>query len=322
MKFRFILSTFLLTFGVGASSFAQEEPVLIRLGNTTTAAEDQIWLMQARPDLAPNYGTAYVLETNPMASSARMPSLLSGQVDGVVSTGTSIVNAASKGAEIVAVAALSQEDDAVYSSPYIVMEDSGIETVADLQGKIIGVNAPTEAFALGARMALLDAGLDPDRDVLWAVIPPGALAESLREGKIDLASVSQPFYSQEVERGGIRTLFTHASATGFQDEFVVAFSPQFIERNSAAVEAFVNDIATVSEYYEANPVEARQAILDAGLSTMDPSIYLPMVTLKRKLDATPSREYFAALQAALIRVGFMDESDAIDTDALIHTFSD
>ncbi len=88
------------------------------------------------------------------------------------------------------------------------MDASPIRSVKDLKGKTIGLNGLREAFELGARLALLDAGLDPDRDVKWAVVPPPNMGEALRTGKVDLASLSQPFYAAEEARGGIRTLFT------------------------------------------------------------------------------------------------------------------
>jgi hypothetical protein len=50
---------------------------------------------------------------------------------------------------------------------------------------------------------------------------------------------------------------------------------------------------------------------------MDPAIYLPMIALKRKDDGRPSPEYFAALQKALLRAGYIDKS--IDLGPVIDT---
>src|SRR5262245_28148778 len=114
-------------------ALAQDKPVTIRLGNTTTSGEDQIWLMKARPDLTPHQGKAYTLETHPFrGGDLRFRAFQAGQVDGAVSTGSGALTAAVKGVPLVIVAALSEEDNAFYSSPFVVMDAAPIRTVKDL----------------------------------------------------------------------------------------------------------------------------------------------------------------------------------------------
>lgn len=293
---------------------ADSKPVAIRLGNTTTSGEDQIWLMKARPDLTPGQGKAYTLETFPFrGGDLRLRAFQAGQVDGLVSTGTGAVTAATKGVPLVIVAALSEEDNDHYSSPYVVLNNSPIKTTKDLKGKTIGLNGLREAFELGARMALLDAGLDPDRDVNWVVTPPATMGEALRGGKVAMVSMSQPFFAAEQARGDVRILFTAATAFGFKDEFLLSFNPDFVKRNKEVMRAFVADFIVATQYYSKNMLEARQAISQAKLVEMDPAVYLPMVALKRKEDGKPSRDYLIALQKALLRVGYIDKTIDIDT---------
>jgi ABC-type nitrate/sulfonate/bicarbonate transport system substrate-binding protein len=166
-------------------------------------------------------------------------------------------------------------------------------------------------------MALLDAGLNPDRDVSWVVLSPPTAGDGLRRGKVDIAFLPQPFFAAEKAQGGIRTLFTHHSATGFKDEFVLFFNPDFVKKNPDAMRAFIADFVEATKYYVQNTHAAREAISKAKIITMDPKIYLPMVALKRKDDGKPSREYLLALQKALIRVGYVDRS--IDVDSIIDT---
>ena len=104
-------------------AFGQDKPVPIRLGMTATSGEDQIWLMKARPDLTPNQGKAYTLETFPFrGGDLRFKAFQAGQVDGAVATGEGALTAATKGVPLTIVAAISEEDDAVYSSPYVVLD--------------------------------------------------------------------------------------------------------------------------------------------------------------------------------------------------------
>jgi ABC-type nitrate/sulfonate/bicarbonate transport system substrate-binding protein len=299
-------------------ALAQDKPVPIRLGMTTTSGEDQVWLMKARPDLTPNQGRLYTLEFFPFrGGDLRFKAFQSGQVDGAVATGTGALTAATKGVPLVVVAAISEEDDAVYSSPYVVLDNAPLRSPKDLKGKTIGLNGLRESFELGARLALLDAGLDPDRDVRWAVVPPPTLGEALRSGKVDVASLSQPFFAAEKARGGVRILFTAHSAMRFKEEFVLYFNPDFVKRNRTAMQAFAADFLAATTYYTANTRAAREAISAAKLVDMDPAVYLPMVALKRKDDGRPSPEYFAALQKALIQAGYIDR--AIDLATVVDT---
>jgi ABC-type nitrate/sulfonate/bicarbonate transport system substrate-binding protein len=302
----------------GSGAHAQSKPVTIRLGMTTTSGEDQVWLMKAKPDLTPNQGKAYTLQFFPFrGGDLRFKAFQSGQVDGAVATGTGALTAATKGVPLVIVAAISEEDDAFYSSPYVVLENAPLQSAKDLKGKTIGLNGLRESFELGARLGLLDAGLDPDRDVRWAVVPPPTMGEALRSRKIDLASLSQPFFAAEQARGGVRTLFTAHSAMRFKEEFVLYFDPEFVKRNRTAMQAFAADFLAATTYYRANTRAAREAISAAKLVDMDPAIYLPMVALKRKDDGRPSLEYFAALQKALMRAGYIDR--AIDLASVVDT---
>lgn len=297
---------------------AADAPVPIRLGTTTTSGEDQIWLMKARPDLTPGQGKDYSLETVSFrGGDLRFKAFQSGQVDGSVATGVGALTAAIKGVPLRIVAALSEEDNAAYSTPYIVLDKSAIHSAADLKGKTIGLNGLHDSVELGARLALIDAGLDPNRDVNWVVVPPASMGEALRSGKIDVAGISQPFFSAEQAKGGVRVLFTHNSATGFKDEFVLYFNPSFLDKNRTAMRSFIADFVAATHYYIANTHSAREAISKAKLVDMDPSIYLDMVALQRKPDGKPSRDYFEALQKGLLRAGYVDKG--IDLDKVVDT---
>jgi ABC-type nitrate/sulfonate/bicarbonate transport system substrate-binding protein len=299
-------------------ALAQPQPIPIRIGTTTTSGEDQLWLMKARPALTPGQGKAYTLETFRFrGGDLRFKAYQSGQVDGAVGTGTGALTAATKGVPLMIVAAISEEDNEHYSSPYVVMDSSGIKTTKDLKGKTIGLNGLREAFELGARLALLDAGLNPDRDVKWAVVSPPTMGEALRSGKIELASLSQPFFAAEQARGGVRVLFTAATAYGFKEEFLLFFNPDFVRKNHAAMRAFIADFLSATGYYIKNTRAAREAILAAKLVDMDPAVYLPMVALQRKQDGKPSIDYLVALQKALLRAGYINET--IDIRSIVDT---
>ena len=292
------------------------QPVTIRLGNTTTAGEGQIWLMKAMPSITPGQGKDYVLETNPFrGGDIRIKAFQAGQIDAVISTGTGAITAATKGVPLIIVAALSQEDNTVFSSPYVVLDDSPIRTPADLKGKTIGLNSLREAFELGARLQLLDHGLNPDKDVRWLVVQPALLGEALRAGKIQMAAMAQPFFATEQKRGNVRVLFTIETAFGVKDEFLIFFNPNFVTKNQKAMKSFMNDLRAATKFYTDRNREAREAISKAKLVEMDPEIYFNLVELKRKEGSRPSLDYLRSLQQSLIRAGYI--KNIIDIQTII-----
>jgi ABC-type nitrate/sulfonate/bicarbonate transport system substrate-binding protein len=300
-----LLTCMTLSHPAGAQN---DKPVPIRLGNTTTSGEDQIWLMKARPDLTPNQGRLYTLETLQFrGGDLRFKAFQAGQTDGGVGNGAGVVQAAVKGVPLVALAAISEEDNAVYSTPYIVLDSGDIKTTRDLRGKTLGMNGLRESYELGARLALLDAGLNPDRDVKWTVLPLVSMGDALRARKIDLAGISQPYFANEVARGGVRTLFTVHDAMKFKEEFLIYFNPDFLKKNPNAVRGFLSDFVAATQFYINHTLESRQSILKAKVFETDPDVYLNMPALKRKADGKPDIEYLKQLQEGLFRAGFIDK---------------
>jgi len=76
-----------------------------------------------------------------------------------------------------------------------VMPDSRIRTLADLEGKVIGVNAPGNILYLLAASALADTGLSVS-GVHFAYYPLPQMAAMLKAGKIAAAVLPEPFASQ------------------------------------------------------------------------------------------------------------------------------
>jgi NitT/TauT family transport system substrate-binding protein len=76
-----------------------------------------------------------------------------------------------------------------------VMPDSGIRTLAGLEGKVIGVNAPGNILYLLAASALADNGLSVS-GVHFAYYPLPQMAAMLKAGKIAAAVLPEPFASQ------------------------------------------------------------------------------------------------------------------------------
>jgi NitT/TauT family transport system substrate-binding protein len=86
-----------------------------------------------------------------------------------------------------------------------VMPGSRIRTLADLEGKIVGVNAPGNILYLLAASVLADNGLSVS-GVHFAYYPLPQMAAMLKAGKISAAVLPEPFASQAEQAMGVTLL--------------------------------------------------------------------------------------------------------------------
>jgi NitT/TauT family transport system substrate-binding protein len=86
-----------------------------------------------------------------------------------------------------------------------VMPNSPIRTLAGLEGKVIGVNAPGNILYLLAASALADNGLSVS-GVHFAYYPLPQMAAMLKAGKIAAAVLPEPFASQAEQSMGVTLL--------------------------------------------------------------------------------------------------------------------
>src|SRR5258707_3540750 len=118
-----------------------QEPTLIRFGRGF-AAEEQVWLMTARPDLTPNQGKKYALKQILFqANPERFQAYLAGELDAGTAPGLSVIFARAQGVDIKVVASISQEaaGQQYFSTVYMVKDDGPIKSVQDLKGGTVGV---------------------------------------------------------------------------------------------------------------------------------------------------------------------------------------
>jgi len=167
---RALLLAFATVFSLTALA---QEPTLIRLGRGF-AAEEQLWLMSARPDLTPNQGKKYRLnQVLFQANPERFQAFLAGELDGGTAPGLAVIAARAQGADMKIVASICLEaaGQQWFTTQYLVKDDGPVKSAKDLKGGVIGVVGIRTATDLWARAGLLNAGLVPDRDT--KVFPMG-----------------------------------------------------------------------------------------------------------------------------------------------------
>ena len=269
---------------LGASAALAQEPTLIRFGRGF-AAEEQVWLMSARPDLAPNQGKKYQLKQILFqANPERFQAFLAGELDGGTAPGLAVIFARAQGVDMKIVASICLEAAGPqwFTTTYMVKDDGPIKTAKDLKGGTIGVVGYKTATDLWARAGLINAGLVPDQDTKVFSLGFPAMGDSVRTGKIQAGTFVEPFYSAELAKGGLRKLFTARDAVGYDHELLdVWFGEKFLKAHPDVVRAFLADYVAVTKYYLANTEQAKRDLAKAGFVRTPVEIYVKNADWKR-----------------------------------------
>jgi ABC-type nitrate/sulfonate/bicarbonate transport system substrate-binding protein len=288
---------------LGAVPLGAADPPLIRFGHGF-AAEEQVWLMGARPDLAPNQGKKYWLKfTLFQGNPERFQAYLAGELDGGTAPGLAVIFARAQGVDLKVVAGICQEAAGKewFTTQYMVKDDSPVKSARDLKGGTVAVVGIKTATDLWARVAILNAGLAPDRDV--KVVPMGfpAIGPAVRTDKVTLGTFVEPFYSAEKAKGGLRTIFTAVDAVGYDHELLdIWFGEKFLKAQPDAVRAFLADYVAVTRYYLANTEQAKRDIHKAGFVRTPLDIYLKNADWKRDPAARVDVESLKKLTALML----------------------
>ncbi|MEO7241896.1 MAG: ABC transporter substrate-binding protein [Variovorax sp.] len=286
------------------SAAAQAETTPIRIGYGV-AAEEQLWLMMAKPDVSPNQGKTYSIEAMRFpGADKRVQAFEAGALDIATMSANGAIFAAAEGIKFKIIASLSRESERGFYTKFMVKDDSPIKTIADLKGKTIGLNGLSGSGHLWTRMILQKAGI-AESDVTLVPISFSAQDEALRAGKIDVAMFPQPFAQMSESRGGVRTLYTSKDGAPFEEELMVLIAKdEFLAKNSALVRSFLSDLVGATQYYNKNPQEARKAIIEQKMVRVAPDVYLPMTDYFREPSAHIDLSALEKMQDAQVKYGF------------------
>jgi ABC-type nitrate/sulfonate/bicarbonate transport system substrate-binding protein len=289
----------LLPFGIDALAAGP----LIRFGRGF-AAEEQVWLMSARPDLTPNQGKRYELKQILFqANPERFQAFPAGELDAGTAPGLAIIFARAQGMDmkIVASICLEAKGDKYFSTTYMVKDDGPVKRIQDLKGGTIGVVGIKTATDLWARAGLINAGLAPDKDTKVVPMAFPVIGDAVRTGKVSAGTFVEPFYSAEVAKGGLRKLFTATEAVGYDHELLdIFFGEKFLKANPDAVRAFLADYVAVTKYYLANTEQAKRDLHKAGFVRTPIDIYLKNADWKRDPNARVDVESLKKLSTFML----------------------
>ncbi len=149
-----------------------------------------------------------------------------------------------------------------YSFTCLTLTDSPINTVEDLRGKKIGINALGTAVHFAASAVLKAHGIDPKKDVTFVEVGPfTALAPSLKDKKIDAGIFPPAYYWPVIGEGIYKKVFD--SKEGFTYPYANLFlcaRGDFLAAQKDAIKAFLSDYDRLMEYIYTP--ENRESVVD------------------------------------------------------------
>jgi ABC-type nitrate/sulfonate/bicarbonate transport system substrate-binding protein len=224
-----------------------DTPVNIRMG-WGIPVEEQKYVMMAFPEVAPNLGTWYEVEWQQFAGTALgVQGLAAGTLDGATVGGQSVANGIAQGADIVITGTIIEERE-ICTTPYLVRKDDGIETPADMAGRVRGTSAIGGSTHYLGRVMLAEHGLEEEVDYDIVEVSFALGQEALETGQVDMMELASFF--------GIRALATDQfdvvfCVTDVQDPFVQllqGFRRDFVEEHPEVIAKFVEDWETVTNW--------------------------------------------------------------------------
>jgi ABC-type nitrate/sulfonate/bicarbonate transport system substrate-binding protein len=289
----------------GSASVARgQQAVTFRLGYGG-AAEEPMWLVVAKPDLAKNYGKAYTLDAIRFSSSdKRAQAFEAGAIDLSVGGANGVIFAAAEGVTARLIASISRESARGFSTTFYVKENSPIKSVSDLKGKTVGINGFSTSGHLWLKAALDKHGLT-DTDVKITPIPFPAMQESLEAGRVDLGMFPQPFAALAEKQMKVRKIFDAKYGVPFDEELTVLVGKdEFLKKNAVAVRALLEDLKAAMQFYLEKPREARQLLIDTRMVRVSADVYMTMKDYYRDPTLRVDADALERMQEFQVKAGF------------------
>jgi len=236
------------------------QPITVRLGHNRTWSNPALIIGLAQ-DRFKQAGVDVSEQefTNPADI---VQAIATGDLDAGATPGPTLFTAVEKGVKAKAVALLQGNNNPPVA--FTVRTDSGINSVADLRGKKIGVNNYGGNYDIYLRYWLAKYGLDPKTDVEILVVPVPSILPSLVNRQIDLGPLASLDSAKAKQQYGntLETLFTYddvlKDGTGRTDNngLVLAFGDAFVQRNHEGAVRFLTGYLAAVRAMNADPKKA------------------------------------------------------------------
>lgn len=154
----------------------------------------------------------------------------------------------------------------------VTTQDSGIESLTDLKGKVVSVGAPSSATEVGAERLLTAAGIDPENDIDRRQLGVAETVAALRDGTIDAG-----FWSGGLPTGALVDL----ASTG---EMKLIPNAEYADELAAEYGEYYNAVEVPANTYEGQT--------EAVAQTGSPNILVTKTDMPEQLQEDLVRTLF------------------------------
>jgi NitT/TauT family transport system substrate-binding protein len=147
----------------------------------------------------------------------------------------------------------------------VVPVNSTIQSVKDLKGKNIGVDAIGGVPQVFLSIELGKARIDPAKDVTWKAYPGAQLQQAMDKGELDAYATWDPFPQLSIDSGKARKIFGNSHASGAEaNQFCcfVGINGNIVKNKPDVAKAITDAIEEGAAWVGAHPQEAAQLAVD------------------------------------------------------------
>jgi len=259
-----LMATLALVVFMGGPTAQAQPPVSMEVAYSVIGGDPtMIWVAQER-----GYFKKYGMETQLkyIAGSTQLtPAMISGQVSFAQAGGAAVISADLSGADLAIVGS---------TAPVFVMSlfsRPEVKSVADLRGKRIAVTALGTTTDFARRVALQNAGLNPDRDV--TVLQSKGVPETLSaliSGNV-AAGVVTPPQTLVARKQGLKELVNLSTAGVPYEQGPLVTTRNLIQKDPGLVENFMKAMVEAIAFAKQNRQETKM-IMGKYIKNMDDAL--------------------------------------------------
>lgn len=199
----------------------------------------------------------------------------------------------------------------------VVPANSSINSIADLKGKKIGIDAIGGVPQVLLSIELGKLGIDAKKDVEWAVYPQANLQQAMEKGDIDAFAAWDPYGAMAISSGKAKKIFGNSNMEAGKDDSYccyVGVSGKLAKENPQIVQAITDAFAEADKWVQENPEAAgKMSIEKKYVSNSDELKNIELLKdYKFVADKEKAKKDFTSVLEAMKTQGILDANTDVN----------